>query len=119
MYAFPRRPWQLTSRSLLLQQPSCSCAPVIVLSAKSRHPTCHSQRLARSRLMRGSGEDAILARRCDVYVPATIPATQIMQLALTATILELHDSDRALSQGTSSHLPLSALVKVQVDLWEW
>ena len=67
--------------------------------------------------MRGGGEDVILPRRCGVCMLSTALATYIMQLALTATILELQASDLALSQVTSSHLPLSALVKVQVDAW--
>ena len=69
--------------------------------------------------MRGVGHDVILPRRCGVCVPPTAMATYIMQLALTATILELQASDLALSQVTSSHLPLSALEKVQVDAWGW
>ena len=84
-----------------------------------RHPTCHSQRQSRYRLMRGSGEDVTLARRCDVWLLSTALATHITQLALTPTILRLRACARALSQVTSFHLPLSAPVKGQVDAWEW
>ena len=69
--------------------------------------------------MRGSSEDVILARRCDLYVTPKTLATRILQLAVAATILELLACDRALSEVTSSHFPLSALVKGQVDAWEW
>ena len=86
---------------------------------RSSHRTCHSLHLSRSRLMRGCDEDVILPRRCDVCVPATMLATHIMQLALTASILELYACDHAPSKVTPSHLPLSALVKVQVDAWGW
>ena len=48
--------------------------------------------------MRGSGEDVLLARGYDLFVPVTALAAHITYLALTATILELRASDRALSQ---------------------
>ena len=69
--------------------------------------------------MRGCGEDVILAHRLDVCVLSTALATHIMQLARTASILLLQACDRALSQVTSAHKLLSALVKVQVDAWVW
>ena len=78
MYVHPRRLWLITSCRLHSQQPSCSCATLIVLSPMSRHPTCHSERLSRFRLMHGSGEGVILPRWCDVCVPSTTLATQFM-----------------------------------------
>ena len=89
MCAYFRRCWLLTSCSLHSQQPSWSCKPVTMLPPKSSHPTCHSLRLYRSRLMRGCGETVILPRNCDVRVPSTMLATHIIQPTLTATILEL------------------------------
>ena len=59
-------------------------------------------------LMRGDGEDVILPRRCGVCVSPTAMATCIMQLALTATILELQASDLAFSQA-SDVIPLATL----------
>ena len=78
MYAYPRRPWYLTSCSLHSQRPSWSYAPVIVLSPKSRDFACHSQWLSRSRLMRGGGENVILPRRCAVCTPSAALATHIV-----------------------------------------
>ena len=89
MCACRRQCLLLTSCSLHSQQPSWSCKPVTMLPPELCHPACHSQLLSRSRLMRWCGEDVLLPRRCDVRVPSTMLATHTMQLALTATILEL------------------------------